>query len=506
MRIYSASQLKGADQETLLRQHISSEALMERAASIAFQALSIEKKKGSPEITVFCGVGNNGGDGLVIARKLVERACRVRVCIVKYSPLPSAEFSTNLIRLKAVLPQGITVLDENSSLEDLPVGELVIDAIFGTGLNRPLSGWLQKLIEKINTSKAKVIAIDMPSGLFSDRGMTTEDTAIKAQETLSFQSPKLVFFFKRSSGYVGQWKVLDIGLDREYLETLCPQAILLDQTVITPLLKDRSLYAHKGDFGHCLVVGGSYGMMGSMVLATSAALRSGAGKVTAYVPHSGYDILQICTPEAMVLPCPEDRFLAHFEPVETAYQSVCFGMGAGKAPQTAIFMKHLMQSTKVPMVIDADGINLLAVHNNLKEWIPENSILTPHPKELARLVGEWEDDFAKIEKTKAFAKEHRCVILVKGAHTFIITGSELFVNSTGNPGMATAGSGDVLAGFIGGLLAQGYAPKDAAIVGVYLHGLAGDLAVQNSSQQALIARDIIHNFGGAYKKMEERNL
>lgn len=501
MTIYTAQQLSAADAATIKKQNISGLELMERAAQLAFQDIIKDFEETDVSFKVFCGIGNNGGDGLVIARKLLEKGYTAKVFITEYSKHHSADFKANLERLKTMKSADVTILNAQSELPDIQKDDILIDAIFGIGLNRALPKWLSTLIAKINTIEAVVYAIDLPSGLFPHCGLTKDDVVFKASKIITFQSPKLVFFLPDSSRYVNDYKVLDIGLDQTFLNELKPEAVLLERKKVSALLQKRSNYSHKGTYGHAFVIGGSYGMMGSVVLATKAALRSGAGKVTAMIPQCGYDIMQVSAPEAMVETCNTQKILGDFKPPKFIPSNVCFGIGTGQDQKTAAFFRQLLQFCNTPMVIDADGLNLLAADKDFYRYLPKNSILTPHPGELKRLIGTWSDDFEKIGKARNLAAKLHSYILIKGAHSILVTPhQELFINTTGNPGMATGGSGDVLAGLICGLLAQGYSSENAAIIGMFLHGLAGDLAVEEEAQESLIAGDLITYFGEAFKQ------
>lgn len=502
MKIFSAGQLLDADRFTLKAQNITSWELMERAATLAFSAIHREYKNEAANFKVFCGIGNNGGDGLVIARKFIEYGFETQVFVAEYNTNHTPEFDENLHRLKALNGAKIQFLNEESSLPELTAQDVIIDSIFGIGLNRTLPDWVANLIAYINNSGAKVFAIDMPSGLFSDRISSEDGQVIKAYKTLTFQNPKLVFYLPDTQGYTGKIEVLNIGLDQNFLQQQKPLAELITSNKISSLLKERSLYSHKGTYGHCLIAGGSYGKMGAMVLAAKAALRAGTGKVTAMIPRCGYDIMQIASPETMVLTGNENKYLAYFEEPYFVPEAICFGMGAGQDKETGNFFKSLMKYSLSPMLIDADGLNLLAENRKYLKHIPKNSVLTPHPGELARLVGKWSDDFEKMEKVQKFVDEHQVIMVVKGYNTMIFSGEQIFINTTGNPGMATAGSGDVLSGFIGGLMAQSYTPEEAALIGVYLHGLTGDIAVEKSAVESLVAGDLIDNFGNAFRQLK----
>ena len=501
MKIFNKEKLKEADEFTIKEQNINSDELMERAAIQLFGWLKTQLKENRPKINLFCGIGNNGGDGLALARLLLNDGYEVEVYIVNFSDKRSDDFLLNLNRLKEhqFWPEFI---NENSDLPELNQGEIVIDAIFGIGLNRPAEGWIKELIQYINQSKSYVIAVDVPSGLYLDKAPEDPEAIIKAETTITFQLPKLVFFLPETAEFAGRVEIADIGLDRNFIAKTASEALLIQQHDAQRLYKPRGKFSHKGTFGHCLVAGGSYGKMGSVLLATKAALRVGAGKVSALIPKCGYDILQLGIPEAMVITAENEKFLENTT-IDFTPESICFGIGAGKEEATKHYLEQLMKERSAPLLIDADGINILAENQELLKHLPEKSILTPHPGELKRLLGEWEDDFDKLEKAKAFSLKYKVILVIKGAYTITIADKNLYINSTGNPGMATAGSGDTLSGIISGLVAQGYDATIAAVFGVYLHGKAGDLAAEKLGFEAVIADDLIQHLGEAYKSLFE---
>ena len=501
MKIFNKEKLKEADEFTIKEQNINSDELMERAAIQLFGWLKTQLKENRPKINLFCGIGNNGGDGLALARLLLNDGYEVEVYIVNFSDKRSDDFLLNLNRLKEhqFWPEFI---NENSDLPELNQGEIVIDAIFGIGLNRPAEGWIKELIQYINQSKSYVIAVDVPSGLYLDKAPEDPEAIIKAETTITFQLPKLVFFLPETAEFAGRVEIADIGLDRNFITKTASEALLIQQYDAQRLYKPRGKFSHKGTFGHCLVAGGSYGKMGSVLLATKAALRVGAGKVSALIPKCGYNILQLGIPEAMVITAENEKFLENTT-IDFTPESICFGIGAGKEEATKHYLEQLMKERSAPLLIDADGINILAENQELLKHLPEKSILTPHPGELKRLLGAWEDDFDKLEKAKAFSLKYKVILVIKGAYTITIADKNLYVNSTGNPGMATAGSGDTLSGIISGLVAQGYDATIAAVFGVYLHGKAGDLAAEKLGFEAVIADDLIQHLGEAYKSLFE---
>ena len=497
MKIFDVKQLAEADKVTMEKQNISSLELMERAAGLVFEDIHSKLQSAQIPIKVFSGIGNNGGDGLVIGRLLLEHGYQVTMYVVNYSNNRSDNFLQNYDRVKDITNDWPKLLKSENDFPEIGKNDFVIDAIFGIGLNRALENWVGKLVEHINISNAFVLSVDMPSGLFSDKIPTQEDRVIKANVTISFQAPKFVFFLPQTSDYIGDLQVIDIGLDREYLIKTPSNIQLINKEEAKAMFQPRKNNTHKGNYGHTLIIGGSYGKIGSIVLAATAALRTGAGLVSVYVPKCGYDILQISVPEAMVLTDENDQELITID-FELDPDVICFGMGAGTSSKTALALEGLLKKTKNAMVIDADGLNILSNHKDYLSLLPENSVLTPHPKELERLIGSWQDDFDKLEKAKKFTKEYKVILVIKGAHTMVISGENIYINNTGNPGMATAGSGDVLSGVIAGLISQKYDTLTAAVFGVYLHGRTGDILADKKSYQGLISGDIANNMGEGY--------
>ncbi|MGY5846673.1 NAD(P)H-hydrate dehydratase [Salegentibacter sp. HM20] len=500
MKILSAEKLQEADKYSIEQQGIQSLELMERAATRVFNEIHSRLQNADIPIKIFCGPGNNGGDGLVIARLLLKQNYRPEVFIVNFTQNRSEDFTTNLTRLEKIKNAKIAEIDEANDIPEISKGDFVVDAIFGIGLSRKVSGIAREVINKVNESKAFVLAIDMPSGLFSDKIPEADEAVINAEFTLSFQCPKMVFYLPQTMNYIGQVKILDIGLDRKFIAGAEAQAQLIGIKEAACLYKERQKNSHKGDFGHSLVIGGSYGKMGSVVLSARAVLRTGSGLCTVFSPSCGYEILQIGIPEVMTLSDKNEKVLSHIK-FDLDPDAICFGMGAGTKPAVQTAFEEFLASAKSPLLIDADGINILSKKSELLKLLPENSILTPHPGELKRLLGKWEDDFDKIHKVQAFVKKHKLILVLKGAHTFIFNKDRIYINNSGNAGMATAGSGDVLSGVITGLLSQKYEPLQAAIFGVFLHGLSGDLATAKISEESLIASDIIEHLGDAYNKI-----
>lgn len=505
MKIFKVQQLAEADKITIEKQGITSGELMERAATLVYQEIHKRLNNEPVPIKIFCGIGNNGGDGLVIGRLLLAEGYDVTMFVVNYTNNRSDDFLLNYNRIKETGEKWPTLLKSEDDFPEISPQDFVIDAIFGIGLNRPAEGWVANLIHTINNSMAFILAIDMPSGLFSDKIPAEEDAVIQARFTISFQAPKLVFFLPETARFVGDIQVLDIGLDREFLSKAPAIAELIDKQEVMGLYKPRKNFSHKGDYGHSLIIGGSYGKIGSISLTATATLRSGAGMVTIYAPKCGYDILQTVLPEAMVLSDDGEKELESIK-FEVEPDVICFGMGAGTAEKTMKSYKALLEKVKQPMVIDADGLNILAKNKEFLDLLPENSVLTPHPKELERLIGKWKDDFEKLEKAKDFSQKYKLILVLKDAHTITVSGNKMYVNNTGNPGMGTAGAGDVLAGIITGLISQKYDPLSAAVFGVYLHGKAGDIIADQLSYQGMIAGDIAKAIGLAFLDLFKNDL
>lgn len=498
MKIFSAEQLYEADKATVKNQEITSEELMERAGIRIFTWLHQRLNGAQIPIRIFCGIGNNGGDGLVLGRLLVEKGYNVIVYVVNCSDKRSDNFLYNYQKIKEItkIDQRILMKGE-ADFPQIHPDDIVVDAIFGIGLNRCPDGWVKKLIQYLNKSTAFKLAIDIPSGLFPNSPVKDFEAILKANYTLTFQTPKLAFLLPETAKYVGSLEVLDIGLDTEYLHKTDPLAQLISKPEAQRFYKPRKKFGYKGTYGHALIIAGSYGKIGAAVLSTKAAFRTGAGMVTSFVPKCGYSILQTSVPEAMVLTDEEEDLISNitiaFEP-----SAVAVGMGIGKNEATVKALKNLFPNINAPLLIDADALNNISENKTLLKLLPKNSILTPHPGELKRLIGKWKNDYDKLEKVKKFSNKHEVVVVIKGAYTITVLGDQLYINTTGNPGMGTAGSGDALSGVITGLLSQGYDPLLASVFGVYLHGRAGDLAVAKMGFEAVLAGDIINNLSDAY--------
>jgi NAD(P)H-hydrate epimerase len=471
---------------------------MERAAKKCVQWIHSQNWSGK-QFLIFCGKGNNGGDGLAIARLLTENGLKVAVYILEFGRLGSNDFQINLQRLHD-LPVDLYFIQNTQMFPLVRDEHIVIDALFGSGLNKPLEGLSAELVYYINNSRATVISIDVPSGLYIDQS-SLGNVIIKADITLTFQTLKLAFLLAENKDFVGNVQVLDIGLHPIFDGKTDLQLLELSQ--IKKIYKPRQEFAHKGIYGHTLLIGGSYGKIGAVVLSARASLRTGAGLVSVYIPRCGYNILQTTVPEVMTITAKDQDFISHLPEDLEKFTVIGIGPGLGTEEPTQKFVINLVKNVKKPFVFDADALNCLSIHKEVLYDLAPYSILTPHPKEFERLFGKSANDFERIQLAKEKANKLKVIIILKGHHSFIAMPEGIsYFNNTGNAGMATGGTGDVLTGILTSLLGQGYAPSDAALLGVYLHGLAGDIAAENNSMEALIAGDLISYLGSAFLRLQ----
>jgi len=494
MQILTAKQTQEVDKYTIENEPIASIDLMERAAAAftdAFFELVSPKKK----VAIVCGRGNNGGDGLAIGRMLLKRQYEVDIYVVQKEKDASDDFRVNEKRL-----QSIHNIASEDDIPDFASYDVLIDGLFGSGLSRPVEGLYAEIINSMNGAGCEIIAIDIPSGLFADQ-VSAEGAIVKAQHTISFQMPKLGFLLPENAEYVGEWQAVNIGLSQEGIDKQSTSYHYITTGLAKSLLKTRSKYDHKGTNGHALLMAGSFGKMGAAVLSGRGALRSGLGLLTMYIPGCGYDIIQSGLPEAMALVDEGDHFLTTCPRLDN-FDVVGIGPGIGKEQETMMSLIEMVRAIDKPIILDADAINLMAEHHEILEMLPKGSILTPHPKEFERLIGEWDDGFHRLEKQKELASKYGLVVIVKGAHTAVaLPNGDVYFNSSGNPGMATGGSGDVLTGVVTSLKAQGYNSEVAAIIAVYIHGLAGDYAAESVGQISLNASDIVDYLPQAFQSL-----
>ena len=496
MKLFTAEQIRKSDSYTIEHEPISGIDLMERAASRTFNYI-IENSDNNCTYKILAGPGNNGGDGLVIARLLAEKGIKTDVFIIKFTNNYSDDFKTNLTRLQEQDKVITTEINVAGQLPNFEKSDIIIDAIFGSGLSRPVEGFTAEIIKNINKLNNKIISIDIPSGLFcEDNSNNIYDNIIIASQTVSFQFPKISFLLPENHKYLGKIKIIPIGIHPEYIaKTKTIYNYVLKNNIN---LKVREKYDHKGNYGHALLFAGSYGKSGAGILSSKSCLRSGIGLLSAFVPKSSYHIFQTATPETMVYTYDDINNSIEI-PELTNFNALGIGPGIGTNRLSLAIASELITSYKKPMVIDADGLNILSENKHLFKHLPKNSILTPHPGEFIRLTKDYKNDTEKLALLKDLAVNNKIFVVLKGAHSIIATpDGEFYFNSTGNPGMATAGSGDVLTGIILSLLAQNYSSKDAAIFGTFIHGLAGDIAKNNFGEDSLIASDIIDNLPKAF--------
>ncbi len=488
MKILTGSQIREADRCTIENEPITSLELMERAATRMADWLS-ERYAARPPFVFLIGKGNNGGDGLAIARILSGRGF---LCTV-YTVFPREELAeNNRINLDRLPPE---VVAGPYDLDDPPPpmpGAIVVDALLGTGSNRPAAGVLAAMIERVNARGREVVSIDIPSGLpgeFGDRDWPS----ITADVTLSLQCPKLSLLLPDTGRQAGEVVVIDIGLNEKSLDEASTPYFYVTDHEIKHLLERRPKFSHKNEYGHALLIAGSEGMLGAAILAADGALRSGCGLVTMHVPESERGVIHTTHPAALVSPDRGNRFTEVPHDLEK-YSAIGIGSGLGQAPESIEAFRELLERYERPMVIDADALNILAAHKELLPSIPPHSILTPHPGELRRLIGEWRDDREKLEKTTELAAAIDGYVVVKGAYSVVCDPKgHYWFNSTGNAGMAKGGAGDVLMGLMAGLVAKGMDSRSAAILAVYVHGRAGDDAAQKWGQESMNAEDIAKN-------------
>jgi hydroxyethylthiazole kinase-like uncharacterized protein yjeF len=490
MKIISAQQTREADAYTIQHQKITSLDLMERAAKACVSRIT-HLSTPFTIFSVFCGKGNNGGDGLAIARMLAAMHRKVQVYIVNHTDKESPDFSTNLNGLKEQKLAAIYTINKIAEIEMLvDQNHIILDALLGTGLNKLVEGLLAEVIERINQSGLPVIAIDVPSGLFCDE-KTTHKNIIRANRTLTFQRPKLSFLFADYYSYVGGFEILDIGLDEVFIENQFSNYRFITADAVSSLLIPRAKYSNKGTYGHGLLLTGSKGKIGAAILSAKACLRSGVGLLSVYLPGCGYVPMQTTLPEAMVLTDLNDHHLTAC-PDTGMYAAIGIGPGIGQEKETAQVLKVLIQQAGAPLVLDADALNILSENKTWISFLPGNTILTPHPKEFDRLTFAHTSAFDRLQTCKEFALKHQLIVVLKGAHTAIVLpNQQVFFNSSGNAALAKGGSGDVLTGMILAFLAKGYSEEEAALIAVYLHGLAADNYIETNNPESMLAGDLI---------------
>lgn len=524
--VYGVSQLREADSQTIRNQQITSWQLMERAAKACLPFLlrherqAVEEGLPRPVFEVFCSKGNNGGDGLALACLLAEAGAKARVWMVEREGTWSPDAERNYRRWAGmggvVRPIGPGTREELDSCEDSGKGSgsaarrgivsrVLVDAMVGTGLRGGLDAPSALAAGIFNSTEGVKYSIDIPSGLLADCPTPADAVTVRGSFCLTFQFPKKAFLMPENAGRPYDFAILDIGLDPQYAAETEAGAYFLEEADVAALLPPRGKFSHKGDFGKTLVVAGSEGMCGAAILACRAAIRSGTGLARIVSCARNREILQACVPEA-VYSSPETMRSQDWRNAD----ALAFGPGIGTGPESRKLLKEVLQQAACPMVVDADGLNLLSADKTLLEYLPfGRTVFTPHLGEFERLAGPCADSAERWEKQQAFSNRYGAVVVLKGAHTSIsLPGAgnlPLLFNSTGNPGMAAGGSGDVLSGVILALLGQGLTPYQAAYAGVYLHGLAADLAVEDLGEYGLSASDIADYLPRAFLQVQGKN-
>ncbi len=499
MKLFLTSQIRLLDQYTIEHEPIASIDLMERAADVLLQAIINRFPERNTKFIVFAGPGNNGGDALALTRRLKELNYEVQVHLYHYGKL-AKDCSINKERLQTLYSSIIYEHVSTAFFPEISASTVIIDGLFGSGLNRPLTDFYADIVEFINNQNNQVVAIDVPSGLNADTCNTEANPIVRADYTFSFQFPKLAFFYDENEAYMGRWSILDIQLHSEGINQEKTDYYYLQKKNI--LLHQRKRFSHKGTYGHLALLAGSKGMAGAAILSAQAAQRSGVGLVTVYGEEDNRIIMQSTVPEAMYVADLSEKSITNLKRNDKI-TAVAVGPGLGQSDETIHLLRHLFKNLKKSLVLDADALNIVAQNPDLWKLIPSNSIITPHPKEFERLFGKMASSEEMLKKAQEKAVEHRIIIVLKGAHTRIITSEgKVFFNSTGNAGMATGGSGDVLTGIIGALLAQNYQAEEATKIAVYLHGLAADITLKVESEESMVASDIIKNIGKAFNVLD----
>ena len=506
MKVFNSEQKRFIDQFTILNESVSSIDLMERAANeILLKTLEIVPDYSLKEFIVFCGQGNNGGDGLAFTRLLIEKKdfYNVKAVLCRFSEYLSADCEINLTRLKEKYPDNIVEIQEPINF-DFSSNTVVIDALFGTGLNRELSGKYEELVKIINNTNLPVISVDIPSGFFSEIVSTENTVAIRADHTICIDSPVLSALLPENFDYFGNIHIVDIGLSSQAKYETPSKYKIITENFVLQNLKKRKRFDHKGSYGHTLIVAGSFGKAGAAVLSAKAAIKSGVGLVSLHIPQKILEIIQISVPEAMCSTDNYENVISHVK-FSNAFSSLGIGPGIGTKDITVSAIKNLFKGIKVPAVIDADGLNCLAKIENFHSLLPEGTILTPHPKEFERLFGKFNNTLEILDFISEFSRKNKIIIVYKTGHTFISDFDEnIYINIKGNPGMATGGSGDVLTGIIASLLAQKYNPVVAAIVSVFVHACSGDLCKNKFSMISTTASDIINTLPEVFLSLEKK--
>jgi ADP-dependent NAD(P)H-hydrate dehydratase / NAD(P)H-hydrate epimerase len=504
MKLLTANQLKQLDSDTIKNEPIESIDLMERAAKACVKRI-VKLVAPDEVILVFCGKGNNGGDGLAICRLLLDLGFDCKAYVINYTDKFSTDAQLNFNRLTEKFPSTIKQINSIEELkETIKKNSCCIDSLLGTGINKAASGFLADTIDFLNFVFTKIISIDVPSGLLINSSSKDSESIIRATICLTFQTPKLAFLMPENNVYVNEFELVDIGLNQESLDATFTNNRYLTKHDVVSLFKSRNKFSHKGSYGHALLLAGSNGKNGAAIISAKAALRSGAGRLTVHSTQATIKALLNHLPEAMSSEDSNPNYITELDKPEN-YDAIAFGPGVGLHADTQQALKKLLNYYAGKLIIDADGLNILSENKTWLNFLPANCILTPHPKEFERLCGKSENDFERLETLRQFSMRYHCIVLLKGAHTAIaMPDGTVFFNSSGNAGLAKAGSGDGLTGIILGLLSRGYNPPQASIIGAFIHGYAADLCVKKQSMEGLLMSDVIKKLPKAFKKLEEK--
>lgn len=503
MKLFTASEIRTIDEATVKHQSITSLELMERAAS-AVACEIMERWPSSQHFIVFAGPGNNGGDALAVSRLLIDQGYRPDVILMNTGGHLSIDCAANRQRLIDMQYPQFTEVTQKFTMPEMSDSDVVIDGLFGIGLSQNLQGGYTVLARTISESDAYIVSIDLPSGLYPEyNSRNVLSYVMQADLTLTFQVPKLAFFFRETQNCIGDWKVLDIGLSRKAMNETPSNLYMIDRKGVKEGLRPRDIFSDKNDFGRMTLVAGGLGMTGASILAARAAMRTGVGVVKVHAPQCCYIPLQTAVPEAIM---EQDSNACHLS--EVAFDkryTYALGPGLGTHPQTKNAIGEFLRSATSPLVLDADALNCIADDRKLLSNIPANSVITPHVGEFERLFGQYYTDEERFVRALEMSRFLKIVIVLKGHYTFVFRpDGKVFINTTGNPGMATAGSGDVLTGIISALMAQKYRPDMAASMGVYIHAYAGELAAKRHGEYGMTASDIVDNIGIAIKEIMEK--
>lgn len=502
MKIFTTENIRNIDRVTIEEEGISSMELIHRVAEGVAGEIMSRWSPNTPTV-IFAGSGNNGADALIVAKLLIEAGFRPLILLFNFNGNSLSRDCRAARRELLDLPEvNLVEIIDRAELPVLTPRHLVVDGLFGTGLRDPLEGGFMMLARNISESGADVVSIDVPSGMFGDwNARIIGRNVVHATLTMAVQFPRLAFFLSDNADLVGEWKLIDIGLSRRATEETPTKYYLVEREDVKAVLHPRAPFSSKADYGHALLIAGCYGMMGAAVMAAKGAIRSGAGKVSVHSPRCGFQIIQGQVPEALFSPDPNEIVISDMTP-RFGWTAIGVGPGIGVNDATRGALETLIKTIKRPMVLDADALNIIARTPGLMDHVAPGSILTPHAGEFDRLFGTQTSAEARLLKALEVAHTYRVIIVLKGHYTATVRpDGKVFFNSTGTPAMATGGSGDVLTGIITSLLAQGYKPEAASVAGVYIHGLAGEIAAETEGEYGLSALDIAAATGKAIRSI-----